>query len=123
MIFTNALMAIPYALKVLENPMRDIAVRYGMLCHSLGMSGFTRLRVVELRALKRPLAQALAFACVLSIGEFGNEQFRTLPFYLYQQIGSYRSQDGAVTALLLLLLCFLLFTVIEKLPGRDVKTE
>ncbi len=92
--------------------MRDIAVRYGMLCHSLGMSGFTRLRVIELRALKRPLAQALAFACVLSIGDFGavalfgNEQFRTTPFYLYQQIGSYRSGDGAVTALLLLLLCF-----------------
>lgn len=93
------------------------------------MRGFTRLRVVELRALKRPLAQALAFACVLSIGDFGvvalfgNEDFRTLPFYLYQQIGSYRSEDGAVTALLLLLLCFLLFSVIEKLPGRDAKTE
>jgi thiamine transport system permease protein len=26
-------------------------------------------------------------------------------------------------ALLLLLLCFLLFSVIEKLPGRDAKTE
>ncbi len=38
----------------------DVAVRYGMLCGSLGISGFTRLRVVELRALKRPLAQALA---------------------------------------------------------------
>jgi thiamine transport system permease protein len=109
--------------------MRDGAVRYGMLCNSLGISGFTRLRVVELRALKRPLAQALAFACVLSIGDFGvvalfgNDDFRTLPFYLYQQIGAYRSQDGAVTALLLLALCFVLFTVIEKLPGRDVKTE
>ncbi|MDN7208896.1 thiamine/thiamine pyrophosphate ABC transporter permease ThiP, partial [Klebsiella pneumoniae] len=54
---------------------------------------------------------------------FGNEAFRTLPFYLYQQIGAYRSQDGAVTALLLLLLCFLLFTLIEKLPGRDAKTQ
>lgn len=53
---------------------------------------------------------------------FGNEAFRTLPFYLYQQIGAYRSQDGAV-ALLLLLLCFLLFTLIEKLPGRDAKTQ
>ncbi|WEF27418.1 thiamine/thiamine pyrophosphate ABC transporter permease ThiP [Klebsiella aerogenes] len=128
-IFTNALMAIPYAMKVLENPMRDIAARYGALCHSLGMQGFTRLRVVELRALKQPLAQALAFSCVLSIGDFGvvalfgNDAFRTLPFYLYQQIGSYRSQDGAVTALLLLLLCFVLFTVIEKLPGRDAKTQ
>lgn len=94
--------------------MRDIAARYGALCQSLGLQGFNRLRVVELRALKRPLAQALAFACVLSIGDFGvvalfgNESFRTLPFYLYQQIGSYRSEDGAVTALLLLLLCFIL---------------
>jgi len=128
-IFTNALMAIPYALKVLETPMRDITARYGPLCQSLGMQGLNRLRVVELRALKRPLAQALAFACVLSIGDFGvvalfgNDDFRTLPFYLYQQIGAYRSQDGAVTALLLLLLCFLLFTVIEKLPGRDAKTQ
>ncbi|WP_343711565.1 thiamine/thiamine pyrophosphate ABC transporter permease ThiP [Kosakonia radicincitans] len=128
-IFTNALMAIPYALKVLENPMRDITARYSMLCQSLGMQGFRRLRVVELRALQRPLAQALAFACVLSIGDFGvvalfgNDDFRTLPFYLYQQIGSYRSQDGAVTALILLLLCFILFTVIEKLPGRHAKTD
>ena len=85
--------------------------------------------MVELRALKRPLAQALAFACELSIGDFGvvalfgNEDFRTLPFWLYQQIGSYRSQDGAVTALLLLVLCFALFTVIEKLPGRDANTH
>jgi len=128
-IFTNALMAIPYAQKVLDNPMRDITARYGLLCESLGMRGFSRLRVVELRALRRPLAQALAFACVLSIGDFGvvalfgNEEFRTLPFYLYQQIGSYRSQDGAVTALILLALCFVLFTVIEKLPGRHAKTH
>ena len=128
-IFTNALMAIPYALKVLENPMRDLSARYTLLCQSLGMRGWQRVRVVELRALKRPLAQALAFASVLSIGDFGvvalfgNDDFRTLPFWLYQQIGSYRSQDGAVTALLLLLLCFTLFTVIEKLPGRDAKTD
>ena len=30
---------------------------------------------------------------------------------------------GGWTALLLLLLCFLLFTLIEKLPGRDAKTQ
>lgn len=69
--------------------MRDITARYGMLCQSLGIEGWLRLKIVELRALKRPLAQALAFACVLSIGDFGvvalfgNDNFRTLPFYLY----------------------------------------
>ena len=128
-IATNALMAVPYAMKVLETPMRDAASRYGLLCASLGMKGINRLRIVELRALRRPLAQALAFACVLSIGDFGvvalfgNDDFRTLPFYLYQQIGAYRSSDGAVTALLLLALCFLLFTVIENLAGRHAKSE
>ncbi|MCS5947700.1 hypothetical protein LNP05_06935 [Klebsiella pneumoniae subsp. pneumoniae] len=38
----------------------------------------------------------LAISGVVAL--FGNEAFRTLPFYLYQQIGAYRSQDGAVTA-------------------------
>lgn len=128
-IFTNALMAIPYAIKVLDNPMRDIADRYGRLCQSLNIRGVNRLRFIELRALKIPIAQALAFACVLSIGDFGavalfgNEDFRTLPFLLYQQIGSYRSNDGAATALILLLLCFLLFTLIEKIPGRHDNSD
>ncbi|PHM59970.1 thiamine/thiamine pyrophosphate ABC transporter permease ThiP [Xenorhabdus sp. KK7.4] len=123
-ILTNALIAIPYALKVLDNPMRDLAVRYNPLCHSLNIKGYNRLRWIELKALKIPLAQALAFASVLSIGDFGivalfgDENFRTLPFYLYQQIGAYRSQDGAVTAFLLLFLCFILFSVLERLPGR-----
>ncbi|CCJ96456.1 Thiamin ABC transporter, transmembrane component [Cronobacter malonaticus 681] len=112
---------------MLDNPMRDIAAR--ALCASLEIRGLNRLRLVETRALRVPLAQAMAFACVLSIGDFGvvalfgNEDFRTLPFYLYQQIGAYRSDAGAVTALLLLLLCFLLFTLIEKLPGRHADTD
>ncbi|MDF7681741.1 thiamine/thiamine pyrophosphate ABC transporter permease ThiP [Enterobacteriaceae bacterium ESL0689] len=127
-IVINALMAIPYALKVLDHPMRDIAIRYNMLCQASAILGLNRLRLIELRALQRPISQALAFACVLSVGDFGaialfgNPDFRTLPFYLYQQMGAYRSQQGAVSALLLLLLCFLLFTVIEKLPRRHVKT-
>lgn len=124
-IFTNALMAIPYALNVLEHPMRDLAACYNPLCENLGIQGINRLKVVELRALRRPLSQAMAFACVLSIGDFGavalfgNQDFRTLPFYLYQQIGAYRSDDGAVTAMLLLLFCFLLFSLFELSPEKN----
>lgn len=82
-ILTNALIAIPYALKVLEDPMRDLAARYNPLCQSLGIQGINRLRLIEIKALKRPIGQALAFACVISIGDFGvvalfgNEDFRT----------------------------------------------
>ncbi|ETT04093.1 thiamine/thiamine pyrophosphate ABC transporter permease ThiP [Providencia alcalifaciens] len=123
-IMTNALLAIPYALKVLDNPMRDLAQRYNPLCQSLEITGFNRFKIIELRALRKPIAQALAFACVISIGDFGvvalfgNEAFRTLPYYLYQQIGAYRTHDGAVTAMLLLLLCFCLFSLLERLSGK-----
>lgn len=125
---TNALMAIPYALKILETPMLDVAERYNRLCQSLDIHGAARLRLVEWRALRASIARAMAFASVLSMGDFGvvalfgNEHFRTLPLYLYQQIGSYHNQDGAVTALFLLLLCFGLFTLIERLSGPYDKT-
>ncbi len=104
--------------------MRDSAERYNPLCQSLGISGFNRFRIIELKALRKPISQALAFACVISIGDFGvvalfgNDNFRTLPYYLYQQIGAYRSNDGAVTAMLLLLLCFCLFSLIERISGK-----
>ena len=123
-ILTNALMAIPYALKVLENPMYDLAERYNLLCLSLQIKGINRLRLIEFRALKRTLGQAFAFACILSIGDFGiivlfgNENFRTLPYYLYQQLSSYRNNDAAVTALLMLLVCFCLFSLLEYLSGK-----
>ncbi|MEA9392834.1 thiamine/thiamine pyrophosphate ABC transporter permease ThiP [Acerihabitans sp. TG2] len=128
-ILTNALMAIPYALKILETPMLDMAERYNRLCLSLDIHGLSRLRWVEWQALRLSIGRAMAFASVLSVGDFGvvalfgNEHFRTLPWYLYQQIGSYHSQDGAVTALFLLILCFLLFTLIEKLSGPHDKTD
>ncbi|WP_273840245.1 thiamine/thiamine pyrophosphate ABC transporter permease ThiP [Providencia rettgeri] len=123
-IMTNALLAIPYALKVLENPMRDTAERYNPLCQSLALTGFNRFKIIELKTLRKPIAQALAFACVISVGDFGivalfgNENFRTLPYYLYQQIGAYRTNDGAVTAMLLLLLCFCLFSLLERISGK-----
>ncbi len=105
--------------------MNDIAARYNLLCASLNLRGINRLRWIELRALKNHYHKHWLFACVISIGDFGivalfgNETFRTLPFYLYQQIGAYHTQDGAVTAMLLLLLCFTLFSLIERVSGKS----
>ena len=88
------------------------------------MRGFTRLKHIELRALKRPLAQAYAFACILSLGDlgiialFGNADFLTLPYLLYQQFDAYRSDASDVTALILLLLSLALYTLIERLHAH-----
>lgn len=42
-------------------------------------------------------------------------------FISTSKLAPYRSRDGAVTALILLLLCFLLFTVIENYRGEMLK--
>lgn len=126
-IMINALMAIPYTLKVLESPMQDVAERCRKLCLMLNITGFERLRLVEWRVLRQPAGQALVLASLLSLGDFGvialfgSEDFYTLPLYLYQQIGSYRNKDGAVTALVLLLFCLLLFTLFEILSSSHDK--
>ncbi|STT83995.1 thiamin ABC transporter transmembrane protein [Klebsiella pneumoniae] len=129
-IFTNALMAIPYALKVLENPMRDIAARYSMLCQSLGIEGFARLRVVELRALRArwPRRSPSPAYCRLAISAwvalFGNEAFRH-PAFL--SVPADRRPTAARTGPSPPCSCCYsvswLFTLIEKLPGRDAKTQ
>ena len=126
-ILCNSLMAIPYTLKILAAPMQDIASNYQRLCAGLGVRGLTRLKHIELRALKRPLAQAYAFACVLSLGDlgiialFGNADFATLPYHLYQQLGAYRNDASDVTALILLLLSLALYTLIEHLAHAPAR--
>jgi len=126
-IMVNTLMALPYASKLLTSPMHDLANQYSRLCMALDIRGWRRLAYIDLPALRRPLLQAFAFASLMSLGDFGvialfgSQDFQTLPFYLYQQMGAYRTQQAAVTALLLLLICFLFFILIENLADRDAQ--
>ncbi|RWX54029.1 thiamine/thiamine pyrophosphate ABC transporter permease ThiP [Photobacterium chitinilyticum] len=120
----NALMALPYVIKTLSQPMLHVAQQYNPLCQSLGMDGLSRFRLVEWRALRNPIAQALAMGFVLSLGDlgaialFGSQGFQTLPLYLFQLLGSYQMDAAAVAALLLLLLSLGIFTLVEKLLIR-----
>lgn len=120
-VLVNGVMALPYVLKTLAQPMYQLAQQYQMLCASLGMRGLARLRLVEWRALRRPLSHAFALGFMVSVGDisaialFGSQDFRTLPLYLYQLLGSYQMEAAAVVALCLLLLSVGVFTLTEKL--------
>jgi thiamine transport system permease protein len=117
---TNALIAMPFAKQILELPMYSISKQYNPLCRSLGIKSLNRLWLVEIKILKKPLVQSLAITFVLSIGDlgiiamFGDSDLLTIPLYLYQQLGSYRGNDSASTALVLLILCILVFSIIDK---------
>ncbi|AGH81153.1 thiamine transporter membrane protein [Psychromonas sp. CNPT3] len=120
-IVVNALMALPFALKNLAEPMLHNAQKYDKLCASLGIFSGYRFYLIEWKALKIPIVQAFSLSFALSIGDlsaialFGNRDFSTLPLYLFQLMGSYQMQSAAVVALILLLLSVGIFILTERI--------
>ncbi|MEZ8656057.1 thiamine/thiamine pyrophosphate ABC transporter permease ThiP [Vibrio splendidus] len=124
-IAVNSLMALPYVIKTLAQPMLHLSQQYQYVCASLGMTGFTRFRLVEWRALRKPMAQAFSISFMLAMGDlsaialFGSQDFRTLPLYLFQLLGSYQMEAAAVVSVSLLLLSVGSFSLIEFLFTRS----
>jgi thiamine transport system permease protein len=117
----NVLMSLPFALAVLTPAMHKTAQRYDKLSFSLGLSGFKRWKYVEYPYLKSSLAYVFALAFCFSLGDlgiialFGSDDFMTLPWYLYQLMGSYRTTDAAGVALVLLVLVLCVFVLLPRL--------
>jgi thiamine transport system permease protein len=57
------------------------------------------------------------------IAFFGSQDLVTLPLLLYQRIGSYRFNDAAGIALLLLGLCLVLSWAIERRSPASLRTS
>ena len=117
----NVLMSLPFALAVLSSTMNKTAKRYDKLSFSLGLSAIERWKYVEYPYLKSSLAYVFALAFCFSLGDlgiialFGSNDFITLPWYLYQLIGSYNTTDAAGVALILLVLILGVFIIIPRL--------
>lgn len=124
-ILVNSLMALPYVIKTLVQPMLHIGRQYQLLAASLGMKGLSRFYLLEWRALHKPMAHAFAISFMFSIGDlsaialFGSQEFRTLPLYLFQLLGSYQMDAAAVVALSLLIFSIVCFSFIERIFRRD----
>ncbi len=120
-VVVNGLMALPYVLKTLGQPLLQLEQQYQLLCASLGLKGWQRVKVIEAKALTRPMAHAFTISFLLSMGDlsaialFGSQEFRTLPLYLFQLLGSYQMDAAAVVSLTLLVLSVGCFTVVEKI--------
>lgn len=119
----NAAMAMPFAVRVIRPAYDAASERHERLCAQLDIVGWNRFRLVDWPALRRPLATGLAFAMALSLGDlgvialFGSDAVQTLPYLLYQRMGSYRTADAAGLALLLGILCLSLMLAADRL-GR-----
>jgi thiamine transport system permease protein len=117
----NVLMSLPFALSVLTPSMLKIAQRYDKLIFSLDLNQINRWIYCEFPYLKSSIGYVFALSFCLSLGDlgvislFGNKDITTLPWYLYQLMGSYKTNDAAGVALILLVLTLSAFTLLPKL--------
>ncbi|WP_407865747.1 thiamine/thiamine pyrophosphate ABC transporter permease [Phyllobacterium phragmitis] len=106
-ISVNAAMAMPFAVRLLRPIWDTASARHNRLCAQFGISGWTRLALIDWPVLRRPIGVAFAFAMALSLGDlgtialFGSDAVQTLPYLLLQRMGSYRTLDAAGLALIL----------------------
>jgi len=119
----NAVMAMPFAVRVIRPAWDAASARHDRLAAQLGISGLSRLRLIDWPPIRRPAFTALAFAMALSLGDlgvialFGSEGVQTLPYLLYARMGSYRTADAAGLALILGIVCLGLMMLVER--GRS----
>ncbi|PID62917.1 MAG: thiamine/thiamine pyrophosphate ABC transporter, permease protein [Gammaproteobacteria bacterium] len=119
-VLCNALMSMPFVLRILSQPLYDNMSYYERLCQSLGVRGWARFRHIEWHSIQRPLQNAFALATAFSLGDFtaialfGNNDFTSLPRLLYQQLGNYRGSEASVSAFILLALCTMIFIFSER---------
>ncbi|MDQ0560706.1 thiamine transport system permease protein [Rhizobium mesoamericanum] len=110
----NALMSLPFVMRVVEPAFIVHKRRTQKLAASLGVTGWVQLRLIDMPALFKPMLMAFSFAMALSLGDlgavalFGSDSFVTLPWLVYSRMGSYRTNDADGLALILGIVCLLL---------------
>lgn len=123
----NAMMALPFALRLILPPFRETARDYGPLAASLGMTGGALLRLVYLPRLRRPLGFAAGLSASLSMGDLGvvalfsAPNAPTLPLYMYNLMAAHRLEAASGAALLLAGISFGLFLLCDQW-GRRART-
>lgn len=121
----NALMALPFVMRVLEPAAREHHRQTSRLTASLGIEGPGKFWWIDRPVLLRPALLALSFAMALSLGDlgavalFGSNEFVTLPWLLYSRLSSYRTDDADGLALILAILCLALTFLGTSRLGTD----
>lgn len=122
----NAVMALPFGLRIIAPAVTEVRQSYGRLAQSLGLRGWALLRIVLLPRLRRPLGFAAGLTAALAMGDLGvialfaTDAQETLPLAMYRLMGAYRMDAAAGAALLLLALSLGAFWICDKGGRVDV---
>lgn len=120
----NAAMATPFALRILTPAIRLAFGDHGRLADSLGLKGWTRLRVLYWPRLRQPLGFAAGLSGALAIGDLGvialfsTPDAPTLPLLMHLLATSRQVDAAHGAALVLIALSFGVFWLFDRLGRR-----
>jgi thiamine transport system permease protein len=120
----NALMALPFVIRVLTPAVRDCMDDYGRLGMSLGLGGVKFIRIVLVPRIAGPLGFCAGLAAALSMGDLGvvalfaDPETATLPLQMVRLMGAYRMEEAASAGVVLMGLSFGVFAIFDGLGRR-----
>ncbi len=120
LIFANTLLSLPFAFNAVYPQVYMVMSKYNKVLKTLGISLFSKAFYVYLPNLKAQIIYTVALSFSFSLGDlsiialFGDKDMATLPWYLYEKMGSYRTNDASGIALVLLVLVLSLFIITLK---------
>ena len=117
---TNGVLMVPLSMAILLPGFKRLKARYGKLMNIIGVPRTSELVKFYVPLLKKNIRFSCALVFALSIGDLGvivlfsGSDIYTLPMYLYGLIGSYRMDEAYFVAMILLLMAFASFWLIEN---------
>jgi len=114
-LMSNVFMTLPFATRILAGRYAGLAGQTDRLALALNLRGLRRFRLIVLPAMRHEIGLALGLCCAFSLGDFGvialfgSEQFRTLPWLLYQYASRYGGAEAELLSLILLVLSIALY--------------
>ncbi len=118
-LLANAALALPFVYRLLLPEARALHRDYDRLASALHLPGSTRLFIVTIPRLARPLGFGTGVAAALSLGDLGvialfaGEAEATLPLVVHRLMGAYRMEAAAGAALLLAAMGFIIFALCD----------
>jgi thiamine transport system permease protein len=128
-IVVNALMALPFALRILVPAVRETVQSYGRLSAALGLGRMHLWMWILIPRARPQIGFAAGLTAALSVGDLGvialfaDPDRATLPLQMYRLMGSYRTEAASGAALILLALALGLFWAMDYWGRRNAIAE
>jgi len=124
--FGHAILAFPFAYRIIKNSLNRIDVECIEVAHTLGANNFQVFKFVQLPRIKKAIFVSIAFSFAISLAELGlvlllyDGVFATMPVYVYRLLSTFDLHAAAAMGVILISISFLCFYAVEYFSDFEV---